>query len=129
MLAAAAISFLPGMAGAGSGWTPYSEAAFASAQAEGRSILVDVHADWCPTCRQQAPILADLLANEPALADVVALQVDFDTDKAFLREHRVGQQSTILVFQGERETARSIGETDRTRLRQLIVAGLSYNPS
>lgn len=109
---------------AAQGWVPYTPEAFTAAQTAGKTILVDVHADWCPTCQRQGPILAELLANEPALADVVALKVDFDRDKGFLEQHRVLQQSTILVFQGLEETARSIGETRPTRLRETIMAGL-----
>jgi peroxiredoxin/thiol-disulfide isomerase/thioredoxin len=117
-------SLATGPAFAGNGWIASSASAFAAAQAEDKVIVVDVHADWCPTCRRQAPILAGLLAGEPALADVVALKVDFDRDRDFLVTHRVLQQSTILVFQGTAETARSIGETDPERLRAAILAGL-----
>ncbi len=36
----------------------YTDAAFDAAQKEGKSILIDVSAPWCPTCKAQAPILA-----------------------------------------------------------------------
>jgi thiol:disulfide interchange protein len=113
-----------GRAGAGA-LVPYTAAAFAEAQAAGRTILVHVHADWCPTCRAQAPILAELLAREPRLAGAVALQVDFDNDKDFLKAHRVPSQSTLLVFKGRTETARSVGETDPARLAAAILGGLT----
>lgn len=122
LASAALLSSRP--APAAQGWVPYTAQAFEAAQAAGKTILIDVHADWCPTCQRQAPILAELLANEPALADVVALKVDFDRDKDFLEEHRILQQSTILVFQGPNETARSIGQTRRTQLREAIMTGL-----
>jgi hypothetical protein len=38
----------------------YTPAAFDAAQKAGRSMLVEIHATWCPTCKAQAPILADL---------------------------------------------------------------------
>lgn len=113
-----------GKALANNRWKAYSADIFAAAQAAGKIIVVDVHADWCPTCRRQAPILAELLATEPALAEVVALKVDFDHDHDFLAAHRVLQQSTIIVFQGQTEITRSIGETDPDRLRAIILAGL-----
>ena len=118
--AAATIS-IPAMAAPA--WIPYSQAGFAKAQATGKTIVVDVHADWCPTCRAQAPIL-DELRSEKRLSGVTFVRVDFDTDKAFLREHRVPRQSTVLVFRGARETARSIAETRRTQLRAAVLAGL-----
>ena len=100
-------------------WVDYAPESFAAAQAEGRTILVDVTATWCPTCRAQKPIL-DELAAEPKMEGVVFVRLDFDTHKEFLREHRVPRQSTILIFDGAKEVDRSISETDRERLRDFV---------
>ena len=51
---------------------------------------------------------------------VVPVRVNFDTDQDFLTAHRVAQQSTILVFKGDREVARVIAETDPERLRAFV---------
>jgi thioredoxin 1 len=119
LLLALAAAFLAQPAAAAPQWQNYSAERFAQAQAAGRTILVDVHADWCPTCKAQGPIL-ESLRQEKRLDDVIFLRVDFDTQKAFLRAHRVPRQSTILVFQGKKETGRSIAETDRGRLRSFV---------
>ncbi len=42
---------------------PFSAEAFKAAQASGSPILVEIHADWCPTCKAQMPILDKLTAN------------------------------------------------------------------
>ena len=107
----------------GGGWQAYDAKAFAAAQAAGKTIVVDVHADWCPTCRAQAPIL-DELRKEQANDKVAFIKVDFDSDKAFLRAHRIPRQSTVVVFKGDREVARSIAETDRKRLRAVVLGAL-----
>lgn len=99
---------------------PYTAEAFAEAQEAGNFIVVDVYADWCPTCRAQKPTL-DELKGEPALADALFVVVDFDTDKEFLREHRIARQSTILLFDGAQEIDRSVAETDRERLRAFVL--------
>lgn len=104
-------------------WTTYSADAFSRAQSAGKTIVVDVHATWCPTCRAQAPIL-DSLRSEPQLKNAVFIKVDFDTEKAFLRQHRIPRQSTVLVFKGTRETARSIAETRPAQLRAAVLGGL-----
>lgn len=103
-------------------WTTYSAAAFSRAQASGKTIVVDVHATWCPTCRAQAPIL-DALPSEPQLKNAIFVKVDFDTEKAFVRQHRIPRQSTVLVFKGTRETARSIAETRPEQLRAAVLGG------
>lgn len=122
LLLVAAVLAAP-VAAVTSGWTQYSPAEFAKTQAAGKTIVVDVHADWCPTCRAQQPTL-DALRGERRLKNVVFVKVDFDTQKDFLRQYRIPRQSTILVFKGTRETARSIAETRPAELRAAVLGGL-----
>lgn len=106
-----------------SGWQTYDEAEFMMAQGKGKTIVVDVYADWCPTCRAQAPILEEL-RKERQSADTLFVKVNFDDEKAFLREHRIPRQSTILVFKGKKEVARSIAQTNRSALRGVVLNAL-----
>lgn len=121
--ALAALFLIVPAAAAAPSWSSYDSRQFAAAQQAGRTIVVDVHADWCPTCRAQEPTLNKLRAD-PRFKNVLFVKVAFDTQKAFLRTHRIPRQSTILVFKGRRETARSIAETDPVRLRAAILAGV-----
>ncbi|MCI0431381.1 MAG: thioredoxin family protein, partial [Rhodospirillales bacterium] len=59
-------------------WKPFDAAAFAAAQKEGKPILVDIFAAWCPVCRAQNPILVQL-TREPKFKDLVVFKIDFDT--------------------------------------------------
>lgn len=114
---------VPAVASAQAQMVNYSESSFAAAQREGRTIIVDVHADWCPTCRAQQPILREL-RGDPRLADALFVRVDYDSERAFLRAHRIPRQSTILVFNGRVEAGRSIAETNRNRLRSFVLSNL-----
>src|SRR5450432_3230809 len=69
--------------------------AFEAAQKEGKPILVEVTAPWCPTCKAQAPILSNL-AKDPKFKNVVAFQIDFDSQKDLLRKFDVRMQSTLI---------------------------------
>ena len=60
---------------------PFSAEAFKAAQASGSPILVEIHADWCPTCKAQNPIL-DKLTADPKFKDLEVFRVDFDVDEA-----------------------------------------------
>jgi len=105
------------------GFEAYSADAFRSAQRAGHPVLVDVYASWCPTCKAQQEILSDLL-EEPEYASIKAFRVDFDSDRAFLRAHGVRSQSTLIVFEGERERSRSVGQTDEGLIRQQVEKAL-----
>jgi len=110
-------------AAAPAGWVAYDAKSFAAAQASGKTLVVDVHADWCPTCRAQAPILEEL-RKEKQSENVSFVRVDFDDDKDFLRAHKIPRQSTIVVFKGNNEVARSVAETNRARLRGVVLNAL-----
>ena len=102
---------------------PYSAAALAAAQRAGQPVLVDVHADWCPTCRAQAPVIAEI-SRDKAFAGLVILRLDFDAQAAERRALRVQKQSTLIVWNGTAERGRSTGVTDRAQIRALAASAL-----
>ena len=108
-------------------WIPYSQAAFDRLQAEGKPILVLVHADWCPTCRAQAPIISNLLSQKE-YRSITALRVDFDTQKQVVKAFHVPMQSTLIVFAGGKELGRSTGETTKIGIESLLQKVLKDSP-
>ncbi len=61
------------------------------------------------------------LKKDPAAKDILFITVDFDREKEFLRAHRIAYQSTIMVFKGKEELTRSTAETNRDRLRSMVL--------
>ncbi|MBZ0093693.1 MAG: thioredoxin family protein [Sulfuricellaceae bacterium] len=102
---------------------PYDQARFDALQKAGKPILVMVHADWCPTCRAQEPILVDLL-KQPEFQGITGLRVDFDSQKSVVRKFRVTYQSTLIVFKSGKETGRSTGDTHRESIAALLKKAL-----
>lgn len=98
----------------------YDAAAFQAAQTAGKPIMVEVHAPWCPVCVKQKPII-DALKSSPELSDLVIFTVDFDSQKDLLRQFNVQKQSTLIVFNGKTEKARSTGVTDAAEIRSLLM--------
>ncbi len=98
---------------------PFSAQAFAAAQAQGRPILVDVYADWCPTCRRQQPLVAELIAA-PAYRNLIMFKLNVDEQKDDWRRLGVRRQSTLIAFNGRNETGRSVGDTNANSIARLI---------
>jgi thioredoxin 1 len=98
---------------------PFSAEAFKAAQEQGSPILVEIHADWCPTCKAQKPIL-DKLTAEPKFKNLKIFRVDFDSMKPAVREFGAQMQSTLIVFKGANEQGRSVGDTKEASIAALL---------
>ncbi len=98
---------------------PFSADAFKAAQASGSPILVEIHADWCPTCKAQNPIL-DRLTADPKFKDLVVFRVDFDSMKPVVKQFGAQMQSTLIVFKGSAEQGRSVGDTKQASIAALL---------
>jgi thioredoxin 1 len=120
IVTAALIGALPASAAE---WKPFTQADFAAAQKDGKSILVDIFAAWCPVCRAQNPILTQL-TREPEFKDLVVLKIDFDTQKDDVRALKAIRQSTLIAFKGEKETGRSVGDTNPASIADLVKSAL-----
>ena len=100
-------------------WKTFDAAAFAQAQKEGKPILVDIFAVWCPVCRAQNPILTQL-TREPKFDDMIVFKVDYDEQKADVRALKATSQSTLIVYNGETEKGRSVGDTNQASIAALL---------
>jgi thiol-disulfide isomerase/thioredoxin len=98
---------------------PFSKGAFDQALAEGKPVVVDFAASWCPTCKAQKPVVQGLLkdAKRKTLTVFVA---DFDKEDTLKQQLKVTMQSTLIAFKGGREVARSTGQTDKAELGALL---------
>jgi thioredoxin 1 len=86
---------------------------------KGQPFAVVFHADWCPTCRVQAPVLREL-TQQPEFKGVTLFVANFDTEKVLERSLGVTKQSTIVVFRDGKEIARSTGETQQASLSEIL---------
>ena len=102
---------------------PYSAAELTAAQAAGKPVAVAFHADWCPTCKAQGKVF-DGFKSDSALAKVTILVADYDHEKAPKKEMTIRTQSTIVVYKGMAEVARSAGVTDAAALKATLTTGL-----
>lgn len=97
----------------------FTQAEFDRLQQQGAPILISIHAEWCPTCRAQAPILKKLLEQEE-FKPIHALRVDFDQQKDIVNTFKVVKQSTLIVFKDGKEADRSLGSTSEQSIETLL---------
>jgi thioredoxin 1 len=122
-LAALAVVVLPAIAAQAITQQKFDQTAFDEAQAADKSILVEIHASWCPVCAVQRPILARL-GGDPRFKELVSFEIDFDTQQKLWRSFKVQRQSTLIVFKGKTEVGRSIGDTNPKSIEALLAKSL-----
>jgi thioredoxin 1 len=122
ILALTALNLIPSLARAAT-IPAFTNAAFKTAQDAGKSILISIHADWCPTCRAQAPIIESLLQT-PKFKNIVILRVNFDDQVDVVRAFGAQSQSTLITFKGANEMSRSVGDTDPASIEALLATAI-----
>lgn len=89
---------------AASNFMDFDPLAYEAALAEGKTIFLDFHANWCPTCRSNAPKIESVFKK---LTDdsVVGFRVNYDTETALKREFGVTLQSTLILIRPDGSTS------------------------
>jgi thioredoxin 1 len=101
----------------------FDTAAFKAAQSAGDSILVDVFAPWCPTCKAQQQVF-DTLKDKPEFAKLTIFKVDFDNQSDVVKSFGARMQSTLVAYKGATETGRSAGDTNPKSIEALLSSTL-----
>ncbi|MFF1274560.1 thioredoxin family protein [Streptomyces marokkonensis] len=81
-------------------------------------VLVEFTADWCPPCRQMAPVLSALAAQEEGRLKVVQLNVD--ANPGTTNAYKVLSMPTFMVFRDGRPVRSMVGARPERRLREEL---------
>ncbi|MBT2466512.1 thioredoxin fold domain-containing protein [Streptomyces sp. ISL-66] len=84
----------------------------------GRPVLVEFTADWCGPCRQLAPVLSAIAAEEADRLKVV--QIDADSNPTTLTRYGVLSMPTLLVFRDGEPVRQLVGARAKRRLLQEL---------
>ncbi|GGU14793.1 thioredoxin family protein [Streptomyces violascens] len=81
-------------------------------------VLVEFTADWCPPCRQIAPVLSALAVEEAARLKIV--QLDVDTNPETTTKYGVLSMPTLMVFVDGEPVKSMVGARPKRRLLQEL---------
>ncbi|MFE1414889.1 thioredoxin family protein [Streptomyces sp. NPDC058746] len=84
----------------------------------GRPVLVEFTADWCPPCRQLAPVLSAVAAEEADRLKVV--QLDVDSNPGTVARYGVLSMPTLLVFRDGEPVQQMVGLRAKRKLLQEL---------
>ncbi|WP_309097806.1 thioredoxin domain-containing protein [Streptomyces sp.] len=83
-----------------------------------RPVLVEFTADWCPPCRQMAPVLRALASEEGDRLKVV--QLDVDHNPLTTNAYKVLSMPTFLLFRDGEPVKSLVGARAKRRLLQEL---------
>lgn len=97
----------------------FDRAAFVAEQANGRPILVDVAAWWCPVCASQNRTIKRMVTAHE-YDKLVIFRIDYDGQKPEWRSFGVAKQATLIGFRGRQEVGRIAFRTDKAEIASLL---------
>ena len=80
-----------------------------------KNTIVQIHASWCPSCRVQKKVLSSI--KNP---NFTVVEVDFDSQKDFLKKYKIFKQSMLLSFKDGVEVKRVYGITKKEKIISFI---------
>jgi thiol-disulfide isomerase/thioredoxin len=98
---------------------PYDAAQFAKARAAGKVSAVQFHSGWCPLCVMQERGLVSL-QEDKSLDQVLVFRADFNKEDELRKRLGVHSFSTLVIFKGEVERARTTGDFRPDQLKRLF---------
>lgn len=102
---------------------PYEADGFARARSSGKVTAIQFHSGWCPVCvMQERGVRA--LKDDRALEQVTVYQADYFKEEALRKRFNVSSFSTLVVFRGEQERARTTGDFRSDQLKALFAKAL-----
>ena len=101
--------------------TNFSIEIFEKAKTDGRTIVVNSYNIFCGTCAKQTKIL-DQAQKE--FNEIIFFSYDQNKNEDIAKKLSIDFWATIVVYKGNKEVARIIGQTDKEIIYSAIKKGI-----
>ena len=97
--------------------TTFSNEIFKNAQSSGKTVVINSWNKTCYTCASQIKILNEA---EKDFEDILFLSFEQTKDKEIAKLLGIEYWTTIVVYSGNKEVSRSIGQTKKSKIYSQI---------
>ena len=101
--------------------TNFTEEVFENAKTSGKTIVINSYEVWCGTCSKQTKILNQA---EKEFKDIIFLSYEQSKNKDIAQKLGIKFWTTIVVYKGDNEIARIVGQTDKETIYSAIQKGI-----
>ena len=101
--------------------TNFSIETLEKAKASGKTIVINSYEVWCGTCSKQTKILNQA---KKEFSDVIFLSYEQSKNKDIAKKLNIKHWTTIVVYKGNNEIYRIIGQTKKEKIYSAIKKGI-----
>ena len=101
--------------------TNFSIETLEKAKASGKTIVINSYEVWCGTCSKQTKILDQA---EKEFNEIIFLSYEQSKNKDIAKKLGIKYWTTIVVYKGDNEVFRIIGQTDKETIYSAIKKGI-----
>ena len=101
--------------------TNFSIEIFEEAKASGKTIVINSYEVWCGTCGKQTKILDQA---EKEFKDIVFLSYEQSKNENIAKKLGIKFWTTIVIYKGDNEVARIVGQTNKKIIYAAIQKGV-----
>ena len=91
------------------------------AKASGKTIVINSYEVWCGTCSKQTEVLNQA---EKEFSEIVFLSYEQSKNKNIAKKLGIKNWTTIVVYKGDNEIVRIVGQTDKETIYSAIQKGI-----
>ena len=99
----------------------FSIETFEKAQTSGKTIVINSFESWCGTCVAQTKILNQA---KKEFKDVIFMSYEHEKNKEIANKLNIEFRTTIVVYKGNKEVSRLIGQTEKKIIYKIIQEGI-----
>ena len=101
--------------------TNFSMETFEKAKASGKTIVINSYEIWCGTCTAQTKVLDQAKKD---FNDIIFLSFEQGKYKEIAKELDIKFRTTIVIYKGNNEVSRIIGQTSKKNIYSAIQKGI-----
>jgi thiol-disulfide isomerase/thioredoxin len=99
----------------------FSIEAFEKAKASGKTIVINSYEIWCGTCGAQTKVLNEA---EKEFKEIIFLSYEQSKNEDIAKKLGIKYWTTIVVYKGNNEVSRLIGQTEKETIYSAIKKGI-----
>ena len=101
--------------------TNFSIEVFEKAKASGKTIVINSYEIWCGTCGAQTKVLNEA---EKEFKEIIFLSYEQSKNEDIAKKLGIKYWTTIVVYKGNNEVSRLIGQTEKETIYSAIKKGI-----